>query len=324
MRHFFRMQVHGGQGRIRIGAEELVVTADDGHVPGQGEPHSFQLLHGAQGDQVVEGDDGRGPAGGIQAGEHPEDGSFAAFHIVARVHVVGRIVRQVHQAKLLQEPLAAAGGVLAVHGPAEEGDAPVPQGVQMPDGQPGTIDQVALDADAFQRYVRRADRGDWHVFSELVQGEVQVVPVSGPDASREENPIHPAADQLADQLRGDGLVFHGLEKADAAVVFLRFPVGRVQNPVEIQVGNHREHHGQRAAPAAFEILGGQAGGIVVGVNDLLYPLAGCLPYVRIPADHAGYRGGGDPGFPGDVIDGCFSAHLASLPLYPNTICGETQ
>ena len=58
-----RVQIHGGEGRVGVGAEELVVAPDNRHIPRQGEPHFLQLLHHAEGDQIVEGDDGGGPAG---------------------------------------------------------------------------------------------------------------------------------------------------------------------------------------------------------------------------------------------------------------------
>ena len=87
-----------------------------------------------------------------------------------------------------------------MHGAAEEGDAPVPQGVEMTDGKPGTIDQVALDADAFQRNVIRADGGNRHILAEPLQRDVQVIPVSRPDASREQHAVHTAADQFVNNL----------------------------------------------------------------------------------------------------------------------------
>ena len=64
--------------------------------------------------------------------------------------MLGGIVRKIHQTKLLQEAHTPAGGVPAVHGTAQKGDAPVAQRVKMTDGKPGTVDQIALDADAFQ------------------------------------------------------------------------------------------------------------------------------------------------------------------------------
>ena len=226
--------------------------------------------------------------------------------------MVGRIVRQVQQAQLLQEADAAAGGILAVHGAAEEGDSPVAEGVQMPHGQAGAVDQVALDADALQGDVRRADRGDGHIPAKLFQGGIQVVAVGGPDAPGEQDAVHAAPDQLIDQLRGDGLVFHGLEEPEAAAVLLRLPVGGVQNPVEIQIGDHGKHHGERSAPAALQVLGGEAGRIGVGVDDLLDLQAGGLLHMGVPADHPRDRGGGYARLTGDIIDGGFSVHALIL------------
>ena len=306
------MEVHRGEGGIRIGAEELVVASDDGHILREGEAHFLQLLHDAQGDQVVEGDDGGGPAVPVQAGEHPQHGALAAFHIISGVHVVGGIVRQVHHAELLQEADAAAGGILAVHGAAQEGDAPVAQRMQVPDRQTGAVDQVALDADAVQGDVRRADGGDGHVFAELFQGGVQVAPVLGPDASGKEHAVHPAADELTDDLGGDGLVFHRLEQAEAAAVLFRLPPGGVKDPVEIQVGYYGKHNRQGAAAAALQVLGGDAGGVGVGVDDLLHLQAGGFLYMRVLPDDARDGGGGDAGFPGNVVDGGFLCHAVFL------------
>ncbi len=184
--------------------------------------------------------------------------------------------------------------------------------MQMPDGQAGTVDQVALDADAFQGDVRRTDRGNRHVPAELGQGSVQVVPVGRPDAAGEQDAVHSAADQLAYQIRGNGLVLHGLEKTDAAAVLFRFPVRGVQDPVEIQVGDDREHHGQGPAAAALKGLGGQAGRIGVRVDDLLDLQSGGFLHMRIFADHPRHRGSGDAGFPGDIINGSFPVHLFIL------------
>ena len=314
--HFLGMQVHAGQGRIRVGTEELVVAADDRHIPGKGEAHFLQLVDGAQGHQVVEGGDGGGPAAPGKGGQQADHRPLAAFHIIAGVHMVGGIVGKVQEPELLQEAGAPAGGVLAVHGAADEGDAPVAQVHKMLDRQAGAVDQVALDADAVQGHVGRADGGHGHILPQLPQGGIQVPPVGGPDAAGEEDPVHPAADQLLHDGGGDGLVFHGLEQADAAAAALRLPVGRVENAVEIQVGNHGQHQGDGAAAAALQVLGGDAGGVGVAVDDLLHLLPCGLPDAGIPPDHPGNRCRGDPGLPGDIINRYFPLHGSrSFPVF---------
>ena len=152
----------------------------------------------------------------------------------------------------------------------------------------------------------------WHVLAQLFQRGIQIAAVFGPDASRKQNAVHAATDQFADKFRGDGLVFHGLEKTDAASVLISFPVGRIQNPVEIEVGYDRENHGQGAAAAAFEILRGDTGRVGMGIDDLLNLQPGCFLYMRIMADDTGNRSRGDSRLPRDIVNRGFSVHSILL------------
>ena len=109
-RVFIRVQVHRGERGIRIGAEEGVIAADHGHVIGQPQAHLLQLPHGAQSDQVVESDQGRGPFASLQAREQAGDRPLAAVSVKVALVVVGGIVGQAQGAQLGQKSLASGAG----------------------------------------------------------------------------------------------------------------------------------------------------------------------------------------------------------------------
>ena len=274
------------------------------------------MAHGAKGYQIVDGDQRGGRFSGGQAAEQLGHADLAVLRQIAGLGMEAAVSGQAQPFHFIIEGALTDAAGAYIGGAANEGDAPVPQRIQVGQALAHGHGQVGGDVDAGKALDPKADGHQRHDLLQAQKVVQHLLVAAFHHAAHQHRALQLLLDEPVDH--GPGVAAaqgHGVHLQGVAVApgFL-FGTGSQSSKIGIgQLGYH-----QRKAALAFLFLlmaGRGGGGIAEGFHGFLHLFAGCRAHAA-PGHHPGYRSDGNARRFRHIIDGClFFAHGANPVLW---------